>query len=185
MLSQSSMIEARSFPPISDPSARTLVLGSMPGKRSLEQEEYYAHPQNLFWPFVDAILGIPREVPYDERCEALKSRGIALWDTLKSCTRPGSLDSDIVRSSMVPNDFAAFLDVHPAIELIVFNGGTAERVFMKLAAPGLQGRLGAIRLLRLPSTSPANASIPVDTKLSAWRVISSGSGSSFRDHEVK
>lgn len=141
----------------------------MPGRRSLEQQQYYAHPQNLFWPFIDSILGVSRAAPYAERCEGLKARGFALWDALQSCTRPGSLDSRIVNSTMVPNDFAAFLSDHPEIGHIVFNGAKAEAVFRSHVVPELEQELAPVRLTRLPSTSPANASIPRDVKLSAWR----------------
>lgn len=160
-----------SFPPVADRSSRVLILGSMPGKRSLEAGRYYAHPQNLFWPFMESILDIPSTMDYAQRCEALVARRIALWDTLKTCTRAGSLDSEIVTSSMVPNDFDRFLADHPRIELIAFNGATAEKVFMKRVAPSLEDRLRKIGMERLPSTSPANASIPRATKLAAWRVI--------------
>jgi TDG/mug DNA glycosylase family protein len=144
----------------------------MPGKRSLELGQYYAHPRNLFWPFIEAILNVPRTAPYAERCEALKARRIALWDSLKSCRRIGSLDSKIDASSIVPNDFDGFFAAHSKVELIVFNGAMAERVFLKQVAPDIEHHLRAMRLIRLPSTSPANASIPAASKLAAWRVIS-------------
>lgn len=165
------IIHVQSFPPVSDRSAAVLVLGSMPGRRSLDQGQYYAHPRNLFWPFIEAIFGVPKTAAYGKRCDALKTQGIALWDTLKACSRSGSLDADIERSTMVANDFAGFLSDHPNIELIVFNGATAEKVFMKLVAPTVQKHLCTTRLVRLPSTSPANASIPFGTKLAAWQVI--------------
>jgi len=158
-----------SFPPVADERAEILILGSMPGKVSLQASQYYAHPRNLFWHFMDEILGIPREAPYAERCEVLKANGVALWDTLQSCARPGSLDANIEDATAVPNDFKAFLSTHPNIRLIGFNGAKAESVFTKKVVPDLDRSLHRIGLQRLPSTSPANASIPRKVKLTEWR----------------
>jgi TDG/mug DNA glycosylase family protein len=165
------MSHVHGFPPISDSRAKVLILGSMPGKASLKESEYYAHPRNLLWGIVESILGVSKETPYAERCEALKDQGVALWDTLKTCTRSSSLDSDIDESSIVTNDFSTFLVVHPNIELICFNGAKAEIIFAKRVAPELGVSLNRIELLRLPSTSPANASVSVESKVNLWRVI--------------
>jgi TDG/mug DNA glycosylase family protein len=143
----------------------------MPGKASLQASQYYAHPRNLFWNFIEAILGVPHQATYAERCEGLKDHGVALWDTLKTCTRSSSLEADIDDSTMVPNDFAGFLSAHPNIRLICFNGAKSESVFSKRIAPALGKSLNDIGLQRLPSTSPANASIPLDVKLNQWRII--------------
>lgn len=143
----------------------------MPGKASLQASQYYAHPRNLFWAMVEEMLGIPRDAPYPERCAALKDNGVALWDTLQACVRPGSLDASIDDSSIVPNDFSGFLNEHPRIRLICFNGAKAESVFVKRVAPTLEQELSEIRLHRFPSTSPANASIPLDVKRDEWRII--------------
>lgn len=159
------------FPPISDSRAKVLILGSMPGKVSLNESEYYAHPRNLFWGIAESVLGVPKEVPYAERCEKLKEQGVALWDTLKTCTRSSSLDSDIDESSIVANDFSTFLIEHPNIELICFNGAKAESIFTKRVAPELGVSLKRIERLRLPSTSPANASVSIERKVNLWSVI--------------
>ncbi len=160
------------FPPIENPSARIVILGSMPGEASLRAEQYYAHPQNLFWRILGEIIGGAhgaslRDAPYADRVPILRSNGIALWDVLASCVREGSLDADIVADSVHPNDFAAFFAKHNKIERVLFNGAKAETCFRRYVAPTLQAR--AIRHLRLPSTSPANASIPYARKIAAWR----------------
>jgi TDG/mug DNA glycosylase family protein len=165
------MTHIRSFPPISDRRASVLILGSMPGKASLRESQYYAHPRNLFWRFMEEILDISREAPYSVRCKMLQENGVALWDTLKTCTRSSSLDSDIDDSTIVPNDLASFLGQHPRIRMICFNGAKSENVFMRRVAPTLGESLNGIELKRLPSTSPANASIPVATKRDQWQVI--------------
>lgn len=165
------MSQVNGFSPISDSRAKVLILGSMPGKVSLKESEYYAHPRNLFWGIAESVLGVSKEAPYAERCEKLKEQGVALWDTLKTCTRSSSLDSDIEESSIVANDFSTFLIVHPNIELICFNGVKAGSIFKKRVVPLLGASLKRIELLRLPSTSPANASVSVESKINSWGVI--------------
>ncbi len=160
-----------SFPPVSDPHAKVLILGSMPGKVSLKEGEYYAHPRNLFWSLIERILGVRRDSLYPERCKQLNKHGVALWDTLNSCRRSSSLDADIDESSITVNDFPAFFSGHPGLELICFNGARAESIFMKHIAPTVEEWLGELELQRLPSTSPANASVSMEQKIAAWRII--------------
>lgn len=165
------MPDIHSFQPVSRATARVLILGSMPGKKSLRDAQYYAHPQNLFWPFMQELLAIPLDASYAVRCDMLKDRRVALWDSLQTCTRSSSLDADIVESSIVPNDFANYFRTHPHIELVCFNGAKSHSVFVKRVLPGLGATLDGVELVRLPSTSPANASIPRETKLQQWRII--------------
>jgi TDG/mug DNA glycosylase family protein len=160
------MSRVRSFAPLAHRSARVLILGSMPGVRSLEAGQYYAHPQNAFWRVLGTILGFDAGAPYELRVEALKASNIALWDVLHSCVRPGSLDSAIERGTRVPNDFAAFFRRHPALELVCFNGAEAERSFRIHVARSLE--IDGLRYARLPSTSPAHTMSFAD-KLTAWR----------------
>ena len=102
------MTKIHSFPPISDPKAVTLILGSMPGKASLLEGKYYAHPRNAFWRIIQSIFELDPSLSYAERCSQLLNHRIALWDVLKTCTRSSSLDSDIVDSSIIANDFESF-----------------------------------------------------------------------------
>jgi hypoxanthine-DNA glycosylase len=160
----------RSFPPIARATARVLILGTMPGQASLRAGQYYAHPRNQFWPIVAELLGFDPASPYAARVAGLSSADIALWDVLKSCIRRSSLDSAIVPSSAVSNDFAQFLASHQQIERICFNGATAEALYMRHVRPGLAAR-PEVRHLRLPSTSPANAALTFGAKLQAWHAI--------------
>ncbi|HLX79652.1 MAG TPA: DNA-deoxyinosine glycosylase [Burkholderiales bacterium] len=159
-----------SFPPIAHAGARILILGTMPGKVSLRERQYYAHPQNVFWRIAGEVFCFDAKAAYRARASALAASGVALWDVLKSCTRASSLDSDIVGSSIVPNDIAGFLLRHPRIRRICFNGAKAEALFLRNVHPLLQQH-AEIEYLRLPSTSPAHASIPFSKKLRAWRRI--------------
>jgi hypoxanthine-DNA glycosylase len=158
-----------SFPPLSAPDARLLILGSMPGQASLKAAEYYAHPRNLFWPIMGQLVGAELALSYQERCGILKSTGIAVWDVLKSCQRQGSLDTAIQPATIVTNDFAGFLSGHPHITRIYFNGATAEQTFRKQVLPSLDAN--RLILHRLPSTSPAHAALSFADKLVKWRCV--------------
>jgi TDG/mug DNA glycosylase family protein len=161
-----------SFPPVSGPGADRLILGSMPGKASLAANQYYAHPRNLFWRFIEALFGIQADLPYSQRCRRLAREGVSLWDVLRTCTRSSSLDSDIVEGSIIAQDFEGFLRAHPRIGVIFFNGAKAESVYLRHVRPALPDDLAAIPTVRLPSTSPANAAIPYPVKLRQWQAIS-------------
>ena len=157
-----------SFLPIANANARVLILGSMPGVRSLQAGQYYAHPQNAFWPIVGACCGFDAALPYAERTRLVVERGIALWDVLQSCARQGSLDADIDATTARANDFAAFLATHHRIEAVLCNGGTSFAKFERLVLPCIAARGAALRVVRLPSTSPAHT-MPRAQKLAAWR----------------
>lgn len=159
----------KSFPPVAAPDARVLILGSMPGTRSLARQQYYAHPRNAFWPILGTLLGFDPALPYAARLAALTGRRIALWDVLQSCHRPGSLDAAIRVADAVPNDLAGFLAAHRQVERVLFNGGTAARLFeRRISADGvIAGR--QLVLVSLPSTSPAHAGVSRERKLAAWR----------------
>jgi TDG/mug DNA glycosylase family protein len=164
------MAHVHSFPPIATRTSRVLILGTMPGKVSLRERQYYAHPQNAFWRIIGELLGFDPASPYDARVALVQSAGIAIWDVLKSCTRESSLDSDIDGATALPNDLPAFLVEHAQLRRICFNGAKAEALYMKHVQPRLAPD-PEIRHVRLPSTSPANASMPVPEKVRAWRAI--------------
>lgn len=159
----------RSFTPIASRKARVLILGSMPGQRSLDARQYYAHKQNSFWRIVGEILRIDPLSPYGKRVQALKSARIAVWDVLHSCTRAGSMDSNIDTESEIANDFRAFFRNHREISHVYFNGAKAAASFNRHVLPALGGR--RLRYIRLPSTSPANASIAYERKRKSWQAV--------------
>ena len=154
------------FAPLTAPDARILVLGSMPGVASLRQQQYYAHPRNAFWPIAAEVCGFEVQASYEARCAALMASRIALWDVLQACVRPGSLDASIDITSIVPNDFQAFLDNHPSIARICFNGAKAAAMYRRHVLPTLTTR--DLRYVDLPSTSPAHAAMTRQDKLRAW-----------------
>ena len=169
---------ARSFAPIATRDARILILGSMPGQASLAAGQYYAHPRNAFWPIMATLLGFDAALDYPARTRALAAAGVAVWDVLHSCRRPGSLDSSIEAESLVVNDLAGFLADHRAIEHIYFNGSAAEKLFRKHL--GADPSIAKLRLTRLPSTSPAHAALNFAQKLAAWRVAFAAADPNFQ-----
>ncbi len=160
---------ARGFAPIADANARVLILGSMPGTASLLARRYYAHPCNAFWAIMGDLLAFSPAISYAQRTRRLKRAGIALWDVMACCERKGSLDSSIDNASIVPNDFRAFFATHQRVRHVFFNGVKAWDCFRRRVLPGL-GACG-LRFARLPSTSPAHASLSLAEKLQAWRAL--------------
>ncbi len=159
------------FPPVARRDARLLVLGSLPGVRSIEAQQYYAQPQNAFWRVMGELFGAARELAYAERLTKLKASGIALWDVAAAAERPGSLDSAIVHASVEANDFAGFFETHQRIGLICFNGAKAAELYRRLVLPTLDEPFVSIPTQRMPSTSPAHAAMPYAKKLEAWQVV--------------
>jgi len=163
------MARARSFPPLAGPAAKVLILGSMPGQTSLAAQRYYAHPRNAFWPIMGELTGAHPHLPYEQRVTLLLANGLAVWDVLETCVRPGSLDSSIQRQGLAVNDFGRFLQAHSGISRIFFNGAKAAQLFESLVMPSLPG--AGFERHTLPSTSPANASWRYAEKLAAWRLV--------------
>ena len=164
------------FAPIEDSRSTVLILGSMPGKASLQAEQYYAHSRNSFWRVMGDLIGAGTALPYESRVRRLKSCRIALWDVLNSCTRKSSLDSDIDESSITPNDFISFYRTHPKIAHVFFNGAKAEACYRKYVLTSLSEKFKSLQCQRLPSTSPANASLSYEQKLRAWRIVAQLTG---------
>jgi len=153
-----------SFAPITSNDATILILGTMPGTKSLELNQYYGHKQNNFWKFMFTILKEDFSDDYETKKALLQKNKIALWDVLQFCERVGSLDSAI--KNEIANDFETFLKSHPNITTILFNGQKAAAFFKKYVP--LQKEY---RLITLPSSSPANASKTFQSKLEEWKII--------------
>ena len=161
------MSPVQSFPPIVSPQSKLLILGSMPGEASLKAGQYYAHPRNAFWHIMGELFGAGPSLPYQERVAILKSVGVALWDSLQACIRPGSLDASIKEE--VANDFPTLFAKYPNITHVFFNGSKAERSFLRHAKPTLSEDRHVFA--RLPSTSPAHAAMRLESKVQAWSVV--------------
>ncbi len=161
------MSKVYSFPPIVCQTSKVLILGAMPGQASLKANQYYAHQRNAFWQIMGKLFGAGPSRPYEERVALIQSAGVALWDSLRACVRPGSLDTSITEE--VANDFAAFFASYPKISHVFFNGRKAETVFRRYALPMLTDDRHVYA--RLPSTSPAHAAMALEVKAQAWSVV--------------
>ena len=159
------------LPPIARPDAEVLILGSLPGRKSLEMQQYYAHPQNAFWKLLARIYGGESSLPYTQRVEILTANHVALWDVLAAAERPGSLDSSIVHASARVNDFTTFYRAHPQVRRVCFNGRKAEELYRRFVLSGLPVEFAALRYVPMPSTSPAHAGMPFAEKLVRWKTI--------------
>ncbi len=147
--------------PVVDANTRLVVLGSFPGVASLQAQQYYGHPRNHFWPILGALWQLDlKSAPYAQRLAAARDRGLGLWDVYASCRREGSLDSAIVDAQL--NDLASLIRIAPGLRAVVHNGGESARAMRVTSTLG-------VPVIRLPSTSPANASWSFEKKLAAWR----------------
>ncbi len=153
-----------SFSPLISDDSKILILGTMPGVRSLQEQQYYAHIRNAFWIILFKLFNSPFTVNYDIRVELLFKNQLALWDTLQFCYREGSLDSDIKNAQ--PNNINELLKQNSQIKNIIFNGKTAEKFYDKFHM-----RIDKIDYYCLPSTSPANARLTFEDKLNEWAII--------------
>ena len=161
-----------SFPPQVGAGCRVLVLGTVPSLRSLELRQSYGHAQNFFWPLMGELFDAGPDLPYAQRIARLHACGVGIWDVLKHCERPGSLDSSIVPDSEVPNAIPSLLRRQAQIRAIALNGGKAQQAFRRHIVPQLDAALRErVTVLALPSTSPANASIPRAEKRRRWSVL--------------
>ena len=158
------MTECSSFLPAINNGCKILILGSMPGVKSLERQEYYAHPQNRFWKVMGKLCKEPglAGFSYEGKLKSLLDKGFALWDVIKFCKRDGSLDSDI--TDEIPNDIRALLQEYKGIRVIFLNGNKAYSSFKK-HFPDL---LNKYRCVKLPSTSPANARYRLEDLTKEW-----------------
>lgn len=161
------MAECKSFLPSINNKSKILILGSMPGIKSLQEQQYYAHPQNRFWKVMTYLCNQPNlcELDYNKKLKVLLNNNIALWDTLGFCERDGSLDSNIVNEK--PNDIKSLLNHYPNIKTVCLNGNKSYSVFKKY----FNELFDIYNCIKLPSTSPANARYNLDKLLSEWSVM--------------
>lgn len=154
----------RSFRPVCDAGSRVLILGTAPSPASLDAGFFYGHPRNAFWPILRELTGDePGKTPGEKRRFLLR-HGIALWDTLASCRRPGAMDSDIRQE--VPSDIAGLAARCPQLRAVFLNGGAALRFYRRYHAGHVP-----LPFYPMPSTSPANARGGFARKLEAWQAL--------------
>lgn len=154
----------RCFTPFVHTTSRVLILGSMPGPEALRKQQYYGFEGNHFWTIIPALFGLEKPVRYEDRLALLRRHRIALWDVLGACERIGALDSAIKNPKV--NPIPDLLKRFPKIKAVFINGRFAHTLFLKH-----HGRTIARPVAYLPSSSPANAAMPLPEKIKKWRVI--------------
>ena len=159
------MSECKSFKPSIDKQSKILILGSMPGVKSLEEQQYYAHRKNRFWRLMCIFCNVENlhDLNYQEKLQILLKSKIALWDVIQSCNRDGSLDSNI--QNELPNDIPELLKQFPNIKIICLNGNKAYTAFKKYFIEILKN----YKCYKMPSTSPANARYKLDDLYQQWQ----------------
>lgn len=157
-------MEATSFEPIINRSSKVLILGTMPGIKSLKDSQYYAHKQNAFWPIIYKLFNKEIAENYEDKKDIILKNQLALWDSLKLCFRVGSLDSKIKEEQ--PNEIFGLLETYTNIHSIIFNGKAAKKFYYKYFS-----QQKSISYYTLPSTSPANARKTFNEKLAEWVII--------------
>lgn len=151
------------FPPLFDASSHTLILGSFPSVQSREQQFFYGHPRNRFWPLLALLTGEALPVTLPEKRALILRHGLALWDCIARCSITGSADSSI--RDVVPNDLRCITE-HAPITRVFCNGAAALRCYRR----DLQAQTG-LEAIALPSTSPANAAWSLERLAAAWRQV--------------
>ncbi len=164
------MTLVHSFEPIVGRDPRIVILGSMPGVVSLQAVQYYANPRNVFWAIIAELFGIDTDCNYESRIRQISRSPLILWDTLKACHREGSLDSKILRQQIEANNIAGLIEQHSSLRVIAFNGAASAKYFDQLEKHRLPANHRP-ELIKLPSTSPANAAMNFEQKLAAWRKL--------------
>lgn len=156
--------------PVIAESSRVLILGSLPGDRSLQMQQYYAHPRNHFWQILGAVFDSPLQSSYEEKINFVLAHNLALWDVLKAADRKGSLDASITKA--MPNDFAELLTAYPNIQLIALNGGTAAKHFRSVRERDPSIFAGR-QCIELPSSSgvPGKNVLSLQEKVKRWAAI--------------
>lgn len=154
----------KAFPPLVNQNSKILILGTMPGEKSLELQEYYGNKGNSFWKLLFTLFDQPLPATYTEKKQLLEENDIALWDVLAYCERTGSLDSNIRNEKA--NDFESFYKKYPSIKHVFFSSKNASKFYDKYV-----GRRKDIQYTILPSPSGANASKSFMQKLEEWETI--------------
>ena len=156
------------FEPIYDQNIKPtlLILGSAPSVKSLAEQQYYAHPQNAFWWILSQLFCFDVDLPYAQRIPYVTNNGVIIWDVLKSCQREGSLDSRI--QNEIPNDIDDLLRSNNTIRMIACNGGAAYKLLRKYHSNLFEQ---TYKIIQLPSTSSAYASLSKQDKLIRWQKL--------------
>ena len=154
----------KAFDPLCWEDSKVLILGTIPSSSSIEKGEYYYHYKNYIWDYLAKIFSTVRPKSWPEKKVFLQVNHIALWDMYAYSETAGSLDKELGEF----NDLAGFLEKHPTITKVLLNGKKTTQAFYQYQK---EGHLlpDTIMAYSLPSTSGANARMPRERVLMAWK----------------
>lgn len=159
----------KGFPPIIFEDSEVLLLGTLPGNKSLQQNFYYADPRNYFWKFFSKYSGHAKPHNMNEISKILKESKVALWDMYDSGIRQNKqgkkTSNDLDIQQEIWNDIPALLTDYPNIKRVGIMGGKPYKKFQK--------RYPSIHTECLPSTSRLNTkywSNPIEL-CNGWKVF--------------
>lgn len=155
-------MQKHALSPLVSPKSKILILGTMPGEKSIGLQQYYGNRGNHFWKILFTVLEESFSNDYEARKALLTKYDIALWNTLASCEREGSRD-DKIKNPLV-NDFKSFFETYPNIRYVFFESITAARLYAKFAFKSER-----VQYRTLPSTSGLNAGMSFDEKVEQWK----------------
>lgn len=158
---------------------QVIIVGTFPSIKS-RGVCYYNHPQNQFWRIMAEICHDKNVIDgnRDIRYACLLKDGIGLWDVIQSCEfeKESSLDSKIIKDSIIYNDFSLLQKECPNLKCIVFSSKYACKLYKIYLKNNADVRI--INWLNcltnngknvLPSTSPANTRKKPEEKLKEWK----------------
>lgn len=151
------------FEPVYNSKSKQLILGSFPSVKSRELGFYYSHPRNRFWKVLSEIYNETLPTQIQEKKEFLFRHEIAVWDVIEKCDIIGSSDSSI--KNVVPADINRIL-LESEIKIIYANGQKAYELYQKYCYQTTKQEI-----IKLPSTSPANAAWKLEDLISAWSCL--------------
>lgn len=154
------------FPPLMCHEPRVLILGTIPGEKSISANEYYCDNRNRMWKMLAELATQKLPTNYSEKKVLLEQLHVVLWDYYQSVERTNSTDKGILKGT--PNDIVGFVRKNPTITKIAINGYKKYNMF----GEKLQNQFGqSIKVFRLPETSGSNASWTLEKLCQDWSVV--------------
>ena len=147
--------------------SKYIILGSFPSVKSREVMFYYGHPRNKFFPILFKVFNEEHSFDASRRKEFLIKHEIALYDVIEECDIEGSSDSSI--TNVKPANIVSILKKYPNIKVIGITGGKAAKLFNRYLLDLVSSF--NIKIVYLPSTSPANARISDEALVEAYKSL--------------
>ncbi len=145
--------------PFYNQNSKILILGSFPSPKSRESGFYYGHPQNRFWKILSIIFKEETPLTNSQKMDFLSKHCIALWDVVASCKIIGADDNTI--RDVKPNDLDVIIN-NSNVKTIFTTGKKADKLFKKFYG---------YKNVCLPSSSPANCAISLESLVEQYKII--------------